>query len=144
MRNARRILCCAMAVCMMCISTVSATPFESFAVGDICGTVVPQSVAITKITGTLSIDENGRGTCQGSVNVVEEYTCEATLYLQRKSGSAWKNVRTWSGEGENIRFDKQCYVTSGYDYRLKLEATAYNSEGHQVEKTSIYSNQVNY
>ena len=48
-------------------------------------------------------------------------------------------IMDWSDSGRRVSFDKGQFVSRGYDYRLKISADIYDSDGDLVEDATSYS-----
>lgn len=68
----------------------------------------------------------------------------ATIYLQKKSGSSWTTVKTWSSSnaGAYLSFSNSASVSKGNTYRLQVKITTVTNG--KSETSSMYSNQVVY
>lgn len=104
----------------------------------------PRYVALSRFSTTLSINSKGCASCLGTAITNINYTCDATLELQQKVGSSWETIKDWSSRGDMNSFSKSWYVTSGYDYRLKLSVDVYTTGGKWVEGSETYSKTVYY
>jgi len=96
------------------------------------------------VRSQLSIS-NGIATCRYAVDPSPGYTATIRADLQRSSGSSWSTIKSWS-EAKASRHDKtRTYVvTKGYNYRLCISATVYDSKNKVVETISAISNTVRY
>lgn len=92
----------------------------------------------------LSISDSGLATSSGTIQARSGYTCDATLELQRKQGASWITIKEWEGSGKSISFKENWYVTSGYDYRIKLSADVYDTSDSLIEALTTYSAVVEY
>ena len=88
-----------------------------------------RATIITYINADLSFTGT-RADCAATVVAVSgtDYIT-ATVTLKRKNGDgSYTTIKTWSGlysAGNTLNFSSYRYVTSGYDYRLTISATAY-------------------
>ncbi|MCB5925251.1 hypothetical protein NE584_03925 [Clostridium sp. DFI.5.61] len=94
---------------------------------------------IALLYAELSINENGYASCGAECALNANSTAKAVLELQQKKGSTWETIKEWSASGRKISFDKAQFVASGYDYRLKISADIYDSNGNFVEDGTSYS-----
>lgn len=101
--------------------------------------ISPRYAYLSRLKAILSIDDNGYAACVGNADANLGYTCDATLELQQKNGSAWETIKEWSSSGRTNSFDESWYVKSGYDYRLKITAEVYDLAGKLVESAAAYS-----
>lgn len=94
-----------------------------------------------KVDVYLSVD-GSTATC--TANVVgkpgtEKITATAVLARKNSNGS-YTTVKTWSNlsaSGESLYFDETYHVSSGYGYRLTVDATVYRKG--QSERINKYS-----
>ena len=103
---------------------------------------------ISSIAASLELNSAGKASCYGNV-MLNNASTPATLAvsLEKKTGNTWDSIKSWSTSSNNrqiFSLDNDWYVVSGYDYRVCVTVTVYNSNGAQVEKASIYSKTVNY
>ena len=88
-----------------------------------------RALIITYINADLSFTGT-RADCDATVVAVSgtDYIT-ATVTLKRKNvDNSYTTIKTWSGlyaSGNTLNFSNYRYVTSGYDYRLRITATAY-------------------
>ena len=94
--------------------------------------------AIRSLTADLTISSGGYASCLGDCTVRSD-DAEVILELQQKKGSSWTTIMDWSDSGRRVSFDKGQLVSRGYDYRLKISADIYNSDGDLVEDGTSYS-----
>ena len=94
---------------------------------------------ISYLNANLSVSGSGYASCSGTCNVEYGYTAEVTLELQQKNGTTWKTIMDWSDSGRRVSFDKGQFISRGYDYRLKISADIYDSDGDLVEDATSYS-----
>ena len=87
----------------------------------------------------MTISSGGYASCLGDCTVRSEYDAEVILELQQKKGSSWTTIMDWSDSGRRVSFDKGQFVSRGYDYRLKISADIYDSDGDLVEDATSYS-----
>ena len=103
---------------------------------------------ISSITADLDINSSGKTSCYGRVMLYNSSTpANLEVSLEKKTGSTWDSIKSWNEPSNNrqiFSLDNDWYVVSGYDYRVCVTVTVYNSNGAQVEKASIYSKTVNY
>lgn len=127
----------AAALVSTCIIGGSAAP--AFAYNDTSApvgtTIEPRYVGVSGSNCRLSISSKNAA-CTGTATLKSGYSSKLTLILQKKSGSAWSTVQTWSGSGSSIR--KSCKVSSG-TYRAVFTAKIYNSSGKYVETVTATS-----
>ena len=94
-----------------------------------------RSTIITYINADLSFTGT-RADCEATVLAVSgtDYIT-ATVTLKRKNlDNSYTTIKTWSGlyaSGNTLDFNGYRYVTSGYDYRLTIVATAYKDGDSQ-------------
>ena len=91
--------------------------------------VPTRATIITYINADLSFTGT-RADCDATVVAISgtDYIT-ATVTLKRKNAdNTYTTIKTWSGlyaSGNTLDFSSYRYVTSGYDYRLTIVATAY-------------------
>ena len=95
-------------------------------------------------TASASISINGStATCLGAAKAQSNaYSILITMHLQKKSGSSWVSISTWTGSGSGITGASLSKTKSGIgsgNYRTCLIATAYDSSGRYIETTTEYS-----
>jgi len=92
----------------------------------------------------LKLNAGGRLHCDGTVEVYSGYTAKVTVEVQRYISGSWETIKSWSDTGPNYAsVCEDWYVSSGYQYRLKLTNQALS--GGVVKETFIdYSNYVIY
>ena len=75
-------------------------------------------------------------TCTVTLTSQSVASLKVKMVLQKKSGSTWNNVQTWSGSktGSSLTLSKTKSVTSGGTYRLKVTFTA----GSETVSQTVY------
>lgn len=103
-------------------------------------------IDIGLLTAALSIDGNGKASCDGFVRArTSTNKVYITMILQRSSGNSWEKVKSWSTSGTpSATLAKEWYVVSGYTYRVKVTASAYTSSGSFIEQQTVYSGSESY
>lgn len=85
----------------------------------------------------LSIDSKGKATCAGEVVPKKAtYSCSISVKLQKKNGSSWTTLSTWTGSGEGYAGASASgtrQVSSGNTYRVYVSATVRDASGKVVE-----------
>lgn len=83
---------------------------------------------------------DGNAKCSGSVSLKSGYTASLVLTLQRspKSITSWSTIKTWTGTRSSL--SKNYAISSGYKYRVILNAKVYNSKNVLVDNSTVYSN----
>lgn len=81
----------------------------------------------------------GKAKCSGNVFLKSGYTASLVLKLQRspKSTTSWSTIKTWTGTGSSL--SKNYAISSGYKYRVVLNAKVYNSKNVLVDNSTVYS-----
>lgn len=106
--------------------------------------ITPYYVAITLIDNTLSRSGNTLY-CYASTQVKSGYKAGTTVILQRKNGSDWDDVTSWSTSANtSATIDKTYTATTGNTYRLMVSHYSYNSNGALLEADVSYSSTVSY
>ena len=103
--------------------------------------IVPYALYIGEKNLSFRISERVatvKGWVTGQPGVADR--CRVVVYLQEKSGSAWKNIATWSDESDGGRasVSETKKVTAGKTYRAKAVVTAW-SGGASETKTILSS-----
>jgi hypothetical protein len=79
-----------------------------------------QYVSLESVSSSLSIS-SGKATCKGVVIGASGKTCSVQVTLQKKSGSSWLNVKTWSATGSTACTASGAYaISKGTSYRVKV------------------------
>ena len=132
----------------MCFGGISAFATEQkdlTSLGQPNLSVSPCFVAIVSYSNNLILNSGGRLTCQGKTSVQYGNIAGVTIELQQYNGG-WNTIKTW-GESTAITLvsvSNDWYVSSGYQYRLKLTHKAYDSNWNQLESFTSYSKTVSY
>ncbi|HWQ51434.1 MAG TPA: hypothetical protein VN369_06475, partial [Terriglobales bacterium] len=136
-----------LAILMLFAGIVPAYAIDFPAPQESQGTVSPQYAYISALISALEINSSGKAVCAGAVILTSNNnSVELTVTLQKKSGSAWSAVKSWTewGEGKDgVTMENSYYVISG-TYRVAVTAKVYNSSGTLVETQTQYSKQVTY
>ena len=106
--------------------------------------ISPQYLVVITFETAFNIDSNGRSTCTGKSTVETNYTIDVTMELQQKKGDSWETIKTWTDSGRRVTLEKNWYVASGFDYRIKLSGVATNSSGKVIESPMTYSGTKHY
>ena len=79
-------------------------------------------------------------TCGGGC-VAFGYTVSVTVSLQRKNGTSWVTDKTWQPEtgSSSVSVSKDCTLSSGNTYRVKVVGKAISSSGEVLEQITKYS-----
>lgn len=120
------------------------SPAALAATGD--STVQPLYCRIGTYIIEFDINSSGKSTCYCSVTSdTSTDSVELTMELQRLKDGDWNTIKTWTGSGTWLAtLDKTWYVTSGYEYQLKITAEVYDSSGSLRETQVEYSCSVDY
>lgn len=110
------------------------------------GSVQPRYFRIDTYTVDFDIDNSGKSSCYCKVmSGTSTDTVDLTMELQRYEDGDWETKKTWTGSGTCIAsLNKNWYVTSGYDYQLRITAKVYDSTGRLRETQVEYSYSVYY
>ena len=89
---------------------------------------------------------SGTATCTGSATSIQSgNTVSITVTLQRKSGSSWVNVSSWSiSEKGYAGLSKTKSLTRNNTYRVTTTAQIKNGSGVVLENASATSNPYTY
>lgn len=97
-------------------------------------------IGISTLNASLSIDDNGKANCTGSVTLNNSgYSADLTMELiQVDTGRV---LKTWTASGAtSIRLtNKPWYVTNGHEYQVKVTVTVYNASDRVIETTEEVS-----
>ena len=105
--------------------------------------IMPMYVAISYTYSAIQWDGWGRVRCNGATEVLPGYRAAVDVELQKKLGSVWTPIKTWSSsDWDYSSIEKYWYVETGYEYRVKTTHYSYDSNGNQLEKVTKYSNTV--
>ena len=90
------------------------------------------------VTANLTIDSSGNATCRGLITLRDSsYTVTITVKLQKKSGSSWTTLATWSDSGDGYAGASAGgtkKVSSGYSYRVSVSTVVKDSSGTVIER----------
>lgn len=103
-------------------------------------TIMPCTMNITKAGSDLSINSSNVATIKCSLQGTPGVTkTTITATLQKKNGSTWTNVQTWSAtsNSERVSLSKTKTVSKGGTYRV--QATFKAIKGGITETTTKYS-----
>ena len=102
-------------------------------------------IGISTLNADLSIDDNGKSSCSGSV-ILNNSGYSADLTMELIQVDTGKVMKTWTNSGSiSIRLtNKPWYVTSGHRYQVKVTVTVYNKSGKSIETTEEVSSIVKF
>lgn len=84
--------------------------------------------------------EDGTAYCGGIVSLYEPLDFDYKIQLQKKSGSSWTNVKTWTHSGNEHDSTEDSYkLTQSGEYRCCVTAYVKNANGVFVEKVPCTS-----
>lgn len=91
--------------------------------------VIRSKTAAINISGTTA-------TCYAKLTAQSSVTLSIKMTLQKKSGSTWSNVQSWTSTktGTSLTMTKTKAVSSGVSYRLKVTFTA----GSETVSQTVY------
>ncbi len=102
--------------------------------------IAPANIIIIACDTALEWKNSGTLEVYGGTQVPPNYDAYVKVELQRKNGSSWTTIKTWTDRYEAYAMVSNYYaVTSGYQYRLKLTHKAYDSNGNLIETITKYS-----
>ena len=107
--------------------------------------IQPFYVRFVTIETGLSIN-GGVASCRGSA-YTDVYSDDVyvTATLQKSNGGGWSTVTSWSANGGwRATASGTHTVSSGYTYRVKVDAKAYDSNGTLKESVTEYSSEQYY
>ncbi len=106
--------------------------------------ILPMNIAIAATGNELTLVSAGKFYCFGETEVISGYSAGVVVELQQLNGS-WQTIKDWSDQNTYYAaIEDDYYVSKGYNYRLKLTHTAYNSYGTLIETITKYSDVVYY
>lgn len=96
--------------------------------------ITPFYMYTTKVSASLTIDENGTARCSGSIRVrSNDSSVSITVRLQKKSGSTWMPVKTWYGDSDGgkylVSLSNNHAVASG-TYRVYVDGIVTDIDGN--------------
>ena len=104
--------------------------------------ILDRYIGLFKTYATLSMS-SGTASCTGVAKAkTSNYSLSLTLSLQKKSGTSWNTIISWSGTGSGISgiiLNKTKSGLSSGTYRCKAYVRVYDSNGLFVESTTVYS-----
>lgn len=107
----------------------------------------PMYTHILLLEAGLDVSSSGRATCSGMVQPSSlNYDCYLTVELQKKSGSSWSTIATWTEQdinGYGAELEEYRYVTQG-TYRVKSTGVVKNPVNSTGETGTKYSSEVIY
>ncbi len=102
--------------------------------------IAPANIIISVTENLLEWESSGILEVYGGTEVPDGYEAYVKVELQRKDGTSWTTIKTWTDRGGAYAMASSYYaVTSGYQYRLKLTHKAYDSNGNLIETITKYS-----
>ena len=102
--------------------------------------IAPANIIIAACDNYLIWDSSGVLEVYGGTQVPYGYEAYVKVELQRKNGSSWTTIKTWTDQGGSYAMVRSYYAVMGeYDYRLKLTHKAYDSNGNLIETITKYS-----
>lgn len=124
----------------MCCAMVFGVPVK--ASGEVSNNydeeITLQYVNLRNVTASLSIS-NGTATCNSKLTMQTNKSCSITMTLQKKSGSSWENIKTWSKSGTgDLALKESRSVPKGETYRVKATGTCGS------ESETRYSSVISY
>ena len=103
--------------------------------------VMPIYIGIGSIATGLTISDDGKATCNGTVVLRSGYTADVTVELKQDGTT----IKTWTASGSmRVPAGGIYYVASGHLYIVKTTADVYDSEGNWVETQTGYSQAKHY
>lgn len=137
----KKILSVALVLCIML--SVAAPVFAS--TDDVA--IAPLYTYIFTIGGGISINSLGVATCEGFVTSISAGgNGKVTVTLQRYENSAWNSVKSWTvtGKATCTSASNSYAITKGYNYRVYVTGTVYNTSGTALEAQSYTSPATKY
>lgn len=119
--------------------------FTATAFADSCPYPVKEAiearfVSLAKVSADVVM--NGKtATCYGSAKTMSSNdTLLMIMTLQRKSGSSWTAVASWSKTDDRmVSLTKEKSGLSSGTYRVQVYVGVYNANGAFIESTTVYS-----
>ena len=106
------------------------------------GSLQPMYTHILLLEAGVAVESSGKATCSGMVRPSSlDYDCYLTVELQKKSGSSWSSVATWTEQdlnGYGAELEEYRYVTQG-TYRVKSTCVVKNPLNSTSETGTKYS-----
>lgn len=131
---------------MACFALIS---IPAFAAEDFIGRynysiISPQYIYINNASSVLTISD-GTATIKGSVQKTPSGgKISLTCILQKKSGSSWSNVKSWSDSSStapSVHISEKYSVSKG-EYRVEANYSVSGENG--TESSTVYSKTVTY
>lgn len=123
---------------VLIVALLLLTSMTAFAEEDV--TVMPYTMNIAKAGSDLSINSSNVATVKCSLKGIPGVTkTTITATLQKKNGTTWTNVQTWTATSNSsvVGLTKTKTVTKGGTYRV--QATFKAIKGGVTETTTKYS-----
>ena len=131
-----------LALCLvLLVGALVPSAFATDVAGD-AEIISPRYERLHHISANLYISPTGMAECTGSARSdYDTDTIELSVTLQRKNSSkVWIAVESWYSTGRLIASKTgSIQVTGGYEYRTRVIASLYKSDGTFVEAVTIYS-----
>lgn len=133
---------------MTLVLLITAVPvFAADTVLDEKDSLQPMYTHILLLEAGLAVNSSGKATCSGMVQPSSlDYDCYLTVELQKKSGSSWSTIATWTEQdlnGYGAELEEYKYVTQG-TYRVKSTGVVKNPVNSTSETGTKYSSEVSY
>ena len=131
-----------LALCLMLlVGTLVPSAFAADVAED-AEIISPRYERLNNISANLYISPTGMAECSGSAR--SDYRTdriELSVTLQRKNSSkVWIAVESWYADANLMSaVTGRIQVTGGYEYRTRVIASLYKSDGTFVEAVTIYS-----
>lgn len=137
----RAIFALATAICL--VSTLIC-PVIAFATGNNIP-ITPMYDYTGQVQAVLEIN-SGTATCMGSVSASNASNkVSIQVILQKKVGTKWSNVDSWSSSGTGSASKKGTKsLTKGYQYKVVVTGQIKNSKGKVLEDVSKESRILSY
>ncbi len=102
--------------------------------------ISPMYIGIGDIRATLII-KSGQASCEGTVTLNStSYKADVTTTLQKKNGSSWTYVDSWSKSGSiHVAAGGSATIIQNNTYRVKVSVTVKDLSGNVVETETAYS-----
>ena len=141
-RASRRVIVTILVVCMIASMNIAFAADESQH-EDMVEPLRFEGVLTTVVR--LNIDSFGWSYNYGYISLVDGYTGECTLELQKRPLNSfyWEEENSWTDSTKPYEIEKDWHVMSGYDYRLCLTTKIYY-DGEYVTTAKAWSDIVEY
>lgn len=119
------------AIVFVCMVVLSCLP--CFAATKVEDDISLMYVNVGNKGATINIS-NGTATCKATMTAKKSTSLKITMILQKKSGTAWINVETWTASktGTSVSMVKTKAISTNSSYRIKVTFVAGGETLNQI------------